>query len=142
MATLVHEMIHQWQEDHGHPPRRCYHNAEWADKMEAIGLMPVQHRRTRREAHRTTMLPLSLDNGLFRKVFHDMPDEYLMPWRSGTVPEAEIRKKKRQNKIKYECPGCATAVWGKPELRIVCDECSIRFQEMGNYASSSDRAGE
>lgn len=40
MQTLVHEMVHQWQALHGKPGRGRYHNDEWADKMELIGLMP------------------------------------------------------------------------------------------------------
>lgn len=38
--TLVHEMCHLWQHEHGRPSRARYHNAEWADKMESLGLMP------------------------------------------------------------------------------------------------------
>ena len=38
--TLVHEMCHLWQHDNGKPSRSGYHNKEWADKMESIGLMP------------------------------------------------------------------------------------------------------
>jgi len=40
MQTLVHEMVHQWQAHFGKPGRGRYHNDEWADKMEAVGLMP------------------------------------------------------------------------------------------------------
>ncbi|MDO4642780.1 MAG: SprT-like domain-containing protein [Cardiobacteriaceae bacterium] len=40
MQTLVHEMCHLWQFNFGHPSRATYHNKEWADKMESIGLMP------------------------------------------------------------------------------------------------------
>jgi len=40
LQTLVHEMVHAWQFHFGKPGRRGYHNKEWADKMEAIGLMP------------------------------------------------------------------------------------------------------
>jgi predicted SprT family Zn-dependent metalloprotease len=39
-ATLVHEMVHLWQQDHGHPSRAAYHNKEWAWKMEDLGLVP------------------------------------------------------------------------------------------------------
>ena len=39
-STLVHEMVHVWQEHFGKPGRRAYHNREWAAKMEAIGLIP------------------------------------------------------------------------------------------------------
>lgn len=40
LQTLVHEMTHLWQWHFGKPSRACYHNTEWADRMEAIGLMP------------------------------------------------------------------------------------------------------
>ena len=33
-------MVHCWQFAHGNPGRKNYHNKEWADKMEKIGLMP------------------------------------------------------------------------------------------------------
>lgn len=38
--TLVHEMCHLWQFDYGKPSRNGYHNKEWANKMESIGLIP------------------------------------------------------------------------------------------------------
>lgn len=40
MQTLVHEMCHLWQHHFGKPGRGRYHNEEWADKMESVGLMP------------------------------------------------------------------------------------------------------
>ncbi|THT98423.1 SprT family zinc-dependent metalloprotease [Lampropedia puyangensis] len=40
MQTLVHEMVHLWQHHFGKPGRGRYHNDEWANKMESIGLMP------------------------------------------------------------------------------------------------------
>lgn len=40
MQALVHEMVHQWQAHRGDPGRGRYHNKEFADKMESIGLIP------------------------------------------------------------------------------------------------------
>ena len=40
LSTLVHEMCHQWQQHYGKPGRGRYHNKEWADKMELVGLVP------------------------------------------------------------------------------------------------------
>lgn len=40
LQTLVHEMAHLWQARFGEPSRACYHNIQWANKMEEIGLMP------------------------------------------------------------------------------------------------------
>lgn len=41
LSTLVHEMIHQWQEHFGTPTPSNAHNQEWAQKMESLGLMPT-----------------------------------------------------------------------------------------------------
>ena len=41
LSTLVHEMVHVWQEEFGTPSKDYkYHNTEWADEMEKIGLIP------------------------------------------------------------------------------------------------------
>lgn len=37
--------------------------------------------------------------------------------------------KNKSNRIKYYCPSCFCNVWGKPSLKIVCGECSIKFIE-------------
>jgi predicted SprT family Zn-dependent metalloprotease len=41
LSTLVHEMIHLWQFRFAKPGRGRYHNKEWANKMEELGLMPT-----------------------------------------------------------------------------------------------------
>jgi hypothetical protein len=40
LSTMAHEQVHQWQRRFGTPPRRGYHDQEFAEKMKAIGLMP------------------------------------------------------------------------------------------------------
>lgn len=40
LSTLVHEMVHVWQQTFGKVPRRAYHDKQWAQKMKAIGLYP------------------------------------------------------------------------------------------------------
>lgn len=40
LKTIAHEQMHQWQQHFGKPSRACYHNAEFAERLEAIGLMP------------------------------------------------------------------------------------------------------
>ncbi len=40
LQTLAHEMCHLWQYHFGDPGRGRYHNKEWAEKMQSIGLMP------------------------------------------------------------------------------------------------------
>ncbi len=40
LSTLVHEMVHHWQENLGTPSPANAHNQEWAKQMESLGLMP------------------------------------------------------------------------------------------------------
>lgn len=68
LQTMVHEMAHQWQQRFGTPGRRRYHNKEWGDKMESIGLMPSN---TGKEGGRKTgeqMMDYPIAGGRFEKV--------------------------------------------------------------------------
>lgn len=40
LSTLVHEMVHHWQQHSGSPSPSNPHNREWGSKMESLGLMP------------------------------------------------------------------------------------------------------
>lgn len=40
LSTLVHEMVHKWQEDFGTVGKRAHHNRQWADRMLEVGLCP------------------------------------------------------------------------------------------------------
>lgn len=68
MQTLVHEMAHAWQHHFGNPGRGSYHNREWAEKMESLGLMPS---RTGKEGGAKTgeyMLEYAIAGGKFSQV--------------------------------------------------------------------------
>ena len=126
-STLVHEMVHLWQQECGSPSRSGYHNAEWAAKMETVGLVPTD---TGEEGGKKTgqrMTHLIAPEGPFVKAFRTMPKEYTLPW-SCEEPEDERAKKSVKNKVKYTCPGCGTNVWGKPELAITCNDCEETFE--------------
>lgn len=40
LKTIVHEMCHLWQFHFGEASVRTYHNKQWGDKLQSIGLMP------------------------------------------------------------------------------------------------------
>lgn len=40
MQTIAQQQCHLWQHTFGQPSRAGYHNAQWARKMQEIGLMP------------------------------------------------------------------------------------------------------
>jgi hypothetical protein len=124
MSTLVHEMCHLWQQEFGRPSRTGYHNAEWAAKMEAVGLKPSHTGRPGGQRTGQQMTHYVIDGGPFQGAFASMPREYLLPWQSGGVRTARCYDKA---KARYLCPDCGARVWGKPGLSISCGVCRVYF---------------
>ena len=121
-AALVHEMVHLWQDRHGRPGRRGYHNREWAAKMEEIGLGPSDTGRPggKRTGERVSHYVIS--DGAFAGAFRRLPIGGRIPWIARTEPIDRSR-----NKVRYLCRGCAGRVWGGPGLRILCLKCRRPF---------------
>ncbi|MDC9654391.1 SprT-like domain-containing protein [Xanthomonas perforans] len=67
LQTLVHEMVHMWQDKHGKPGRRGYHNREWGQKMESIGLMPSSTGRPGGAKLGEKMADYVIEGGLFQQ---------------------------------------------------------------------------
>jgi len=136
LSTLVHEMAHQYQQQFGKPCRKCYHNTEWANIMETIGLMPST---TGQPGGKRTGQKCShyiIDNGAFSKSCGQLlENRYRITWGdeldelTGAIKKA--RKKNASNRLKYRCPGCSAQAWGKPDLKILCgnDECDQAVME-------------
>jgi hypothetical protein len=159
-STLVHEMCHLWQEDHGHPSRGNYHNKEWSWKMEEVGLIPSD---TREPGGRKTGQSVGHyvnPEGAFIKAFNRLSSETLealklkylpaypapdIPRLRGSGPDGAGGPavlaggdgggvagtvEKYNSKTKYTCP-CGNNVWGRPGLKICCGECGGGFSEAG-----------
>lgn len=67
LQTLVHEMVHMWQDKYGKPGRRGYHNREWGQKMESIGLMPSSTGRPGGAKLGEKMADYVIEGGLFHQ---------------------------------------------------------------------------
>ncbi|KAB7891445.1 SprT-like domain-containing protein [Poseidonibacter ostreae] len=99
--TVVHEMVHLWQFELGTPSRRAYHNKEWADKMESLGLMPSSTGREGGKKVGQAMNDYPIKGGAFESVcinlfkegmfinwFDRFPDENYTPI-TQTIEDAE-----------------------------------------------------
>jgi len=123
LSTLVHEMVHVWQETHGTPPRRCYHDREWAAKMKGIGLQPSTTGEPGGKETGQSVTHYILPDGQFGRAYAELAATgFRLNWQS--VPfNAGERKKKTASKTKYTCPTCGTNAWAKPQARIICGAC-------------------
>ncbi len=128
ISTLVHEMVHLWQQEFGTPSRSGYHNREWAEAMEAVGLMPSDTGLPggKRTGQRVTHYVVP--GGRFEVAFEAMPPGYLLPWTSGAASSGPEKPKSGRDKVRYRCPGCGTNVWGKPGLMVDCGVCLVPFR--------------
>lgn len=79
--TIVHEMVHLWQYHFGNPGRGRYHNREWAEKMQSLGLMPSH---TGKPGGKTTgdrMNDYALLGGHFMATVETLlKDDLTVPW--------------------------------------------------------------
>lgn len=132
LSTLVHEMVHLWQHRFGKPPRKAYHDKQWAAKMKGVGLIPS-----------ATGVPGGKETG--QKMSHYIEeggrfDKACLQWlnangggvlyhdRAGDEEAKAKRKKKAVSKTKYTCPDCDAAAWGKPNLYLICGDCECRME--------------
>jgi hypothetical protein len=133
MSTLVHEMVHQWQQDHGDPPRGGYHDKQWAGKMVEVGLIPSDTGEPGGKQTGQRMTHYVQKGGAFDAAFKAMPDSIALPWTTGesVLLAGKSKEPASRNKIKYTCPGCDANVWGKPDLHVACCDCEEEFVPEG-----------
>ncbi len=123
-STLAHEMVHCWQQEHGKPGKRGYHNKQWAAKMDEIGLVPSSTGKPDGARTGFGMSHYVADSGAFARAFDRMPRSCLLPWSSSDGAPRDSRAK-----IKYTCPTCGANAWGKPDLHLVCGDHAERMTE-------------
>ncbi len=141
LSTLVHEMCHLWQLEHGHPSRGGYHNAQWGDEMKRVGLHPSD---TGQPGGKETGQKVShyiVEDGPFQVAARKLiasgkapvaklvdVEGFLMaavpvpaPLVSSGAPAGPSPAPAKAGKrVKYTCPACANAVWGRSGLLVAC----------------------
>ena len=127
LSTLVHEMAHLWQQEFGKKnSRKCYHNREWADKMEEVGLMPST---TGQQGGKRTGQSCShyiIENGPFAKACARFLEKAGNAILVNAVPKFTLTKArdKSKNKVCFECLTCKQKAWAKPTAKLDCGTCN------------------
>lgn len=79
LSTLVHEMCHQWQSNHGKMGRRSgYHNLQWADKMEECGLMASTTGKEGGKKNGPRVTHYIIPGGVFEQSYARLPSDFVL----------------------------------------------------------------
>lgn len=152
LEVLVHEMCHLWQEHFGKPSRLTYHNKEWAQKMQAVGLMPSTTGAPGGKPVGQSMDHYRIEGGPFEIEAQKLIREGLtLNWYDGnaSLPVAAPLNPRTKEKpdepseddegeqsgepqsgkrVKFTCPECHANAWGKSSLQITCAPCGVPFE--------------
>jgi len=125
-AIIAHEMAHLWQQVSGKPSKNGYHNKEWANKMEEIGLPPSDTGKPGGNRTGSNMFHYIEKAGNFEKVTNKL----LKAHKFNFFYEIPKKKKSTESKNKFTCAICGCNAWGKADLEIMCVSDN-RIMEIG-----------
>jgi len=129
-STLVHEMVHIWQQQHGKPGSRGYHNKEWAAKMKEVGLWPSNTGGVGGKETGQQMSHYVMTDGRFSIAFGVLA---ATGWKLDleSAPRPGPEGGGRKSKTKFTCPNCGQNAWGKPDLAVTCAPCRMEMRAGG-----------
>ncbi len=154
LSTLVHEMVHLWQEKFGTPGRGRYHNKEWASAMETIGLIPSRTGNPGGKKTGDRVTHYIQPGGPFEVACQVLVTKrFVIEWLDTLAEKApsggdqsddetglaslgiqtggKSKTGNRSNRTKYthRCTdGNSVNVWGKAELLLYCGRCGEHYQ--------------
>lgn len=81
LSTLVHEMVHHWQEHFGRPSKSNPHNRDWVTKMVSVGLVPSHTGLPGGRQTGRSMSHYIQPNGLYAAACQDLlKSGFELPW--------------------------------------------------------------
>ncbi len=139
LSTLAHEMVHLWQHHYGKPPRKGYHDKQWAAKMHEVGLIPTATGERGAKETGQKMTHFIEKNGRYARAVSKLLIEHpAILYHDRTDDNDPTRKKKSASKTKYTCPGCGLNAWAKPEAPLVCGNCQEPMQAENGEGEEDD----
>lgn len=126
LSTLIHEMVHLWQQHYGKPPAGNYHNKEWAAKMKTVGLYPSTTGKPGGKETSQNVSHYIIERGVFEKACTMfLADGFILYNDDSSEAGKAKAKKKAASKTKYTCSECDTNAWAKPNTHLNCGACDV-----------------
>ncbi len=130
LSTLCHEMAHAWQFYLGtRPERRNYHDREFSEMMEKIGLMTSSTGEKGGKRCAVKMSHYIISGGKFEKYCNEFLQNNKINWQNVRISENTKQTRNRKSKLKYQCPDCQEFAWTKVEKKLICGECDREMEE-------------
>lgn len=142
LSTLVHEMCHLRQQEHGTPSRGGYHNREFARMMQFAGLQTssLGAEDKRNPYRRKKPGPLDqegadtgqkmshyiIKDGPFDRVCRELIAD---GFSFALDAEPALRLKAPKSKFKFTCPGCKANAWAKAGTPLICGKCEKQMRQ-------------
>lgn len=117
LSTLVHEMVHHWQDRFGRPSKSNPHNQEWARKMRAVGLEPSSTGLPNGKDTGQSVSHYIQPDGPFIKACRELLAQgFELQWFDRHVPRAPVAAEAKQEALKEA--GVAVEVSAPPVQEI------------------------
>lgn len=147
--TLVHEMVHLWRHVFGRRNRKGgygapgYHDIVWAEKMEAIGLMPSDTGKPGGRRTGFSMGDYTIEGGPFDLACRELLiSGHEVNWRDGrelvwfadpfaatqdgeAKPTAAARARSKSTRTCFVCLGCDLRAWSRRTAKLTCTDCNL-----------------
>jgi hypothetical protein len=128
LATLAHEMAHLWQHHCGTPSRSGYHNRQWAEKMDALGLCPSDTGQPGGARTGQRVSHYVIEGGPFSLACTELlAGGFALSWHDRARDDPR-GKTLTNTRTKYSCPGCGLNAWAKPDIVLVCGACETALE--------------
>lgn len=132
LSTLVHEMAHLWQYHLGTPAKSRYHNSQWANMMESLGLMPSDTSAPGGKRTGTRMSHYIIPGGRFDIACAELLSRgFSVPYRDAWAEHDPYKKTKLASKTKFTCPSCRANAWARAAINLVCGDCDMEMLPPG-----------
>lgn len=122
LSTLVHEMVHLWEQHFGKPAKGGYHGKGWAAKMKDVGLYPSDTGGKGGKETGPRITHYIIEGGVFETACAEFLKGNFVLY-GDPHRDSEKAKKKAASKTKYTCPSCEANAWAKPETNLTCGDC-------------------
>lgn len=125
LSTIAHEMVHLHQFLNGKPSPHGYHNRQFADMMQAVGLTASDTGKPGGNPTGQNMSHYINPGEAFDRAADDLiargwEIRYTAPEMSDDDKARKVQRK--ASKTKYTCPECGANAWAKPGMQLLCDD--------------------